>query len=51
MRGHGEQEFRQHCIEALVRSESLDFMIDTVKATALAMGKKAALQAQYSVQP
>lgn len=41
MKGHTEQEFRQACIEALVRSESLDFMIDTVKATASAMGRLA----------
>ena len=46
MQGHGEQEFRQACIEALTRSEALDFMIDTLKATAehcgrLAQGKAA----------
>lgn len=35
MRGDEEQEFRRNCIEALTRSESLDFMIDTVKAVAL----------------
>lgn len=35
MRGDDEQQFRRHCIEALARSESLDFMIDTVKAVAL----------------
>lgn len=35
MRGDDEQEFRRGCIEALTRSESLDFMIDTVKAVAL----------------
>jgi CRISP-associated protein Cas1 len=34
MQGHGEQQFRQACIEALTRTEALDFMIDTVKATA-----------------
>ncbi len=43
MRGHSEQEFRQACVEALTRTESLDFMIDTVKATALAVGQQAAL--------
>lgn len=37
MRGDDEQEFRQACIEQLTRTEALDFMIDTVKATALAM--------------
>lgn len=35
MRGDDEQEFRHNCIEALTRSESLDFMIDTLKAIAL----------------
>ncbi len=35
MRGDDEQEFRHNCIEALTRSESLDFMIDTIKAVAL----------------
>ena len=31
MRGDDEQSFRRHCIEALTRNESLDFMIDTLK--------------------
>lgn len=35
MRGDDEQAFRRSCIETLTRSESLDFMIDTVKAVAL----------------
>lgn len=35
MRGDEEQAFRQNCIEALTRSESLDFMIDTLKAVAV----------------
>ncbi|WP_029891300.1 type I-F CRISPR-associated endonuclease Cas1f [Polycyclovorans algicola] len=35
MRGDDEQAFRRNCIEALTRSESLDFMIDTVKAVAM----------------
>lgn len=35
MRGDEEQTFRQACIDALTRSESLDFMIDTLKAVAL----------------
>jgi CRISPR-associated protein Cas1 len=35
MRGDEEQAFRQNCIEALTRTESLDFMIDTLKAVAL----------------
>ena len=34
MRGHTEQEFRQACIEALARSEALDFMIEVLKDTA-----------------
>lgn len=41
VRGDTETEFRQACIEALTRSESLDFMIDTVKDVALRMGRLA----------
>lgn len=41
MRGDSEQEFRQACIESLTRSESLDFMIDTLKAVALKFGRLA----------
>lgn len=41
MRGDSEQEFRQACIEALTRSEALDFMIDTVKSVALKIGRLA----------
>ena len=40
--GEGEQEFRERCIEALVQAESLDFMIDTLKAIASETGKLAA---------
>lgn len=39
MAGHDEQEFRQACIDSLTRNEALDFMIDTLKAIALALGK------------
>ena len=35
MRGDDEQQFRRNCIEALTRSESLDFMIDSIKAIAV----------------
>ncbi|RMX06663.1 type I-F CRISPR-associated endonuclease Cas1 [Corticibacter populi] len=35
MRGDDEQQFRRNCIDALTRSESLDFMIDTTKDIAL----------------
>lgn len=35
MRGDEEQAFRRSCISALTGSESLDFMIDTVKTVAL----------------
>ncbi|MEX8519852.1 MAG: type I-F CRISPR-associated endonuclease Cas1f [Leptothrix sp. (in: b-proteobacteria)] len=38
MRGDTEQEFRQACIETMTRSESLDFMIETVKAVATKLG-------------
>lgn len=34
MRGDTEQDFRQSCIESLTRTESLDFMIETLKAVA-----------------
>jgi CRISPR-associated protein Cas1 len=39
VRGDEEQEFRQACIENLTRSESLDFMIDTLKAVAEQTGR------------
>ncbi|WP_140727506.1 type I-F CRISPR-associated endonuclease Cas1f [Pseudomonas sp. Hp2] len=42
MRGDDEQAFRRGCIEALTRSESLDFMIDTVKAVAMETASKVA---------
>jgi CRISPR-associated protein Cas1 len=35
MRGDDEQEFRNSCIEAMTRTEALDFMIETVKTVAL----------------
>jgi len=38
MQGDEEQEFRQACIERLTRTESLDFMIDTLKAVAEDLG-------------
>lgn len=38
MAGHEEQEFRQACIETLTRTESLDFMIDTLKSVAMELG-------------
>lgn len=41
-RGDDEQEFRQNCIDALTRSESLDFMIDTLKCLSLEMAAKVA---------
>lgn len=34
VRGDDEQQFRQNCIEALVRAEALDFMIETLKRIA-----------------
>ncbi len=34
MRGDDEQQFRRQCIEVLTRSESLDFMIDSLKSIA-----------------
>lgn len=35
MRGDDEPQFRRNCIEALTRSEALDFMIDTTKDIAM----------------
>jgi CRISPR-associated protein Cas1 len=46
MRGDEEQAFRQNCIEALTRSESLDFMIDTLKAVALDIAAQATANAK-----
>jgi len=43
MRGDDEQQFRRQCIEALTRSESLDFVIDSLKAIALETARMAAL--------
>jgi len=40
MRGDSEQDFRQACIERLVRNECLDLMIDVIKDTASAMEKR-----------
>jgi CRISPR-associated protein Cas1 len=40
-RGHSEQEFRQACIDTLTQSEALDFMIDTLKATAQSFSRLA----------
>jgi len=40
MRGDDEQQFRHNCIEALTRSESLDFMIDTLKEIAMMTAEK-----------
>ncbi|WP_324710817.1 type I-F CRISPR-associated endonuclease Cas1f [Pseudomonas citronellolis] len=39
MRGDTEQDFRQSCIESLTRTESFDFMIDTLKAVADTLGE------------
>lgn len=41
MRGDEEQEFRRACIEALARTESLDFIIDSLKTIALDLGRAA----------
>lgn len=39
IRGDEEQAFRQNCVEALTRSDSLDFMIDTIKDVAARMNE------------
>ena len=49
MKGHSEQEFRTQCIERLTRTEALDFMIDSLKAIALKVGRMA--EAARAVQP
>lgn len=41
MRGDDEQTFRENCIASLVQSEALDFMIDTLKAVATDIGRRA----------
>ncbi len=41
MRGDDEQQFRRQCIEALTRSESLDFIIDTLKCIAIETARMA----------
>lgn len=40
MIGDDEQQFRRGCIEAFTRSESIDFMIDTIKDVALNTARK-----------
>jgi CRISPR-associated protein Cas1 len=40
--GEDEQQFRRRCVETLTHSESLDFMIDTLKAIALNTASHAA---------
>lgn len=40
VRGDEEQEFRRACIESLTRSESLDFMIDSIKQIAVETGSE-----------
>lgn len=46
MRGDDEQAFRRSCIEALTRSEALDFMLDTVKCVATDTAALATAKAQ-----
>lgn len=42
VRGDGEQEFRQACIDSLTRSEALDFMIETLQDVAVRLGRVSA---------
>lgn len=42
MSGDEEQAFRRHCIEALTRNASLDFMIDTIKSVSEALAEPVA---------
>lgn len=39
MKGETDQQFRQSCIDSLVRSEALDYMIDTVKYASESAGR------------
>lgn len=41
MQGHSEQELHSQCIARLTRTEALDFMIDSLKAIALKVGRLA----------
>ena len=43
MRGDDEQAFRRNCIASLTRSESLDFIIDSLKAIAVDTARMVAL--------
>lgn len=45
MRGDDEPQFRRQCIEALTRSESLDFIIDTLKRIAVDTARMASAPA------
>lgn len=38
MRGDDEQTFRKACVEKLIETESLDYMIETLEKTALSFG-------------
>lgn len=49
VRGDTEQEFRTACIEALTRSEALDFIFDTLKSIAIDFGARAATTATLNV--
>lgn len=51
MRGDDEQQFRRHCIEALTRNESLDFIIDTLKHIATATSGLAISPASAECRP
>ena len=46
MRGDEEQQFRRNCIDALTRTESLDFMIDSLKHLARSAAQQHAAQAR-----
>ncbi|GAP37735.1 type I-F CRISPR-associated endonuclease Cas1f [Piscinibacter sakaiensis] len=42
--GQSEQEFRQACIESLIRGEALDFMIGTLERVAKSLGLRAVIE-------
>ncbi|TAG78797.1 MAG: type I-F CRISPR-associated endonuclease Cas1, partial [Betaproteobacteria bacterium] len=45
-RGDDEQQFRRQCIDALTRSESLDFVIDSLKHVATSTAQLASRSSQ-----
>lgn len=51
MQGDDEQQFRRQCIEVLTRSESLDFIIDTLKRIATETSRMVDVKAIHAEKP